>query len=915
METRSSRWRPWLVVLGLAVVYFATARGGLALALPPDHKATAIWPPSGIALAAVLLLGFRVSPGIWFGAFLANLWDAFDPTKGGSVSAHVASSGAIAVGSTLQALAGAALIRRLTGPRHLLDHTRDVFRFVAVAFAMCLTGATIGVLALCTSGLVPWPAFATLWWTWWLGDAVGVLLVTPVILTWVRPATARHPVGAEVVGTFAVLLVICTLVFGGWGSAVRASGLAYLSIPFLVWASVRFGSRRAALTIVTVAVFAVWGTISGNGPFVRADVYESLLLLDMFLAVAVVTSLAPCAILQEREDANNALRVSASQFRQLAESLPQIVWTTTPDGVTAYLNQRWREYTGLTGVSPDELARVIHPDDLSRMTAAWAITHRAGTAFQYEFRLRPASGGVYRWFLARAVPVIGPDGARGGWFGTYTDIEELKSTQTELTRQRTELQLILDTVPALIFHKDRNHRLVRVNNEVIRLIGLPRAAIEGRTDSELGSPRKDDYRQAEEKIMAEGRGVWDILEPLHTSSGPRWLQTTKLPYRDETGRVTGIIGFSVDITERKLAEEEVRRLNVELEHRVAERTAVAETRAAALRDSEERFRSAFDHAAIGMALIAPDGRWLKVNQSVCELVGYTEAELLATDVQTITHPDDLNADLALVGMVLSGELATYQREARYFHKTGDAVHILLAVSLVRDARGQPLYFISQIQNIMERKRAETRLLASVHEKEVMLKEIHHRVKNNLQIVSTLLDLQSDGITDPAALTAFRESRDRVRSMGLIHERLYRSENLASIEFGSYVRQLAEDLFHAYRADAAVRLTVSVSLPPVPLNLAIPCGLLVNELVSNCLKYAFVGREGGIINVSLEYAGVGSYVLSVADDGVGLPDGFDFRCATSFGLQLANTLAEQLGGELAMDRTGGTRFTVRFPSRA
>ena len=197
----------------------------------------------------------------------------------------------------------------------------------------------------------------------------------------------------------------------------------------------------------------------------------------------------------------------------------------------------------------------------------------------------------------------------------------------------------------------------------------------------------------------------------------------------------------------------------------------------------------------------------------------------------------------------------------------------------------------------------------------MLKEIHHRVKNNLQIVSTLLDLQSDGITDPAALTAFRESRDRVRSMGLIHERLYRSENLASIEFGSYVRQLAEDLFHAYRADAAVRLTVSVSLPPVPLNLAIPCGLLVNELVSNCLKYAFVGREGGIINVSLEYAGVGSYVLSVADDGVGLPDGFDFRCATSFGLQLANTLAEQLGGELAMDRTGGTRFTVRFPSRA
>lgn len=334
-----------------------------------------------------------------------------------------------------------------------------------------------------------------------------------------------------------------------------------------------------------------------------------------------------------------------------------------------------------------------------------------------------------------------------------------------------------------------------------------------------------------------------------------------------------------------------------------------------LRESEERFRGAFDYAAIGMALVSTDGRWLKVNRALCALVGYDAAELLATDFQTITHPDDLGADLALAGQVLRGELDTYQMEKRYFHKAGHVLHILLAVSLVRDAGGHPLYFISQIQDITERKLAEERLRASVREKEVMLQEIHHRVKNNLQIISTLLDLQAATVADPAALAAFRESRGRVRSMALIHERLYRSENLARVEFGAYVRSLAEDLFGAYRADDdAIRLAVAAPAPPVPLDLAIPCGLLVNELVSNCLKYAFAGRAGGTVRVSLEPAGAGEYELSVADDGVGLPPGFDFRRPASFGLQLAHTLAEQLGGELALDAAAGTRLAVRFPVR-
>ncbi|VTR92980.1 pas domain-containing protein : PAS domain S-box OS=Methanobacterium sp. Maddingley MBC34 GN=B655_1763 PE=4 SV=1: MASE1: PAS_3: PAS_4: PAS_8: PAS_4: PAS_4: PAS_9: HisKA_2: HATPase_c [Gemmata massiliana] len=1310
MESQLSRWRPWAVVLGLALAYIVTARLGFTLGLPPDRKVTAIWPPSGIAFAALLIFGLRVWPGIWLGSFLANVWDAFDPAHSGTFVAHVGASAVIATGSTLQALAGAGLVRRFIGPGYPLDRVRNVFRFVAVVPVVCLIAATLGVTALCASGLVPWGAFGTLWWTWWLGDAVGVLVVAPVLLAWVRPLApgAPRPTDAETVCLFALLLGACVLVFGGWRAGVSASPLAYLSLPLLVWAAVRFGSRGSALTVVVIAAFAIWGTVSGSGPFVRADVYESLLLLDIFLAVAVVTALVPCAVLQEREDVERALRASEAKLRQLTEAVPQIVWMSEPDGSLAYLNRQWHEYTGLTGIGPTDLARVVHPDDLKRLRDAGAEAHKLGTVFQHEFRMRPVHGGEYRWFLARSVPVVGPDGAPAGRIGTSTDIDDLKHAQSEMVRQQADLQLILDTVPALIFHKDRDHRLVRVNNELVRLVGLPREALQGRTDAGIGSPHAEQYRLDDEAIMTEAREVRGAIEPLYTITGTRWLQTSKLPYRDATGRVTGLIGFSVDVTEQKLAQDEVRRLNAELEQRVAERTAVAEARTAelqravealreqkqllqtvldslgeavlvvdkngrflmqnrafrqlhpeptenlspierarvngvyladgsgpcppdqlpiframrgescdnvelmtvsnahpdgvpisvtgrpilgpsgveggviairnvsetravasalresekrfraifdqtfqfiglmaadgtlleanrtalaaaglseaevlgkpfwdtpwwthdpvqrdrlqdavaranrgetvrfvtthraasgellwvdfslkpfhnengvvtllipegrditaikrsadaleaadtllrqfikhapaaiamldtemryvqasdrwltdyhltgqnvigrshyevfpdiperwkqahrrvlagavemcsedpfpradggmewlqwearpwrkargeigglvfytqvitdriraadALRESEERFRSAFDSAPIGVALVSPDGRWLKVNQSVCALVGYSEAELLTIDFQTITHPDDLGADLALVEQVLRGELPSYQMEKRYFHKTGHVIDVLLSVSLVRDARGQPLYFISQIQDITERKRAEVRLLASVHEKEVMLKEIHHRVKNNLQIISTLLDLQSDGITDPAALAAFRESRGRVRSMALIHERLYRSENLASVEFGTYVRNLAEDLFRAYRADdEAIRLAVSVSVPPVPLDIAIPCGLLVNELISNCLKYAFADREGGMIAVSLAPEEPGTHLLTVADDGVGLPPGFDFRHTTSFGLQLVNTLVEQLGGDIALDGTSGTRFTIRFPAR-
>ena len=177
--------------MALATVYVATARLGLLVALPPEKKATAVWPPSGIALAALLLYGNRLWPGIWIGALLANLWDVFSPTNQVPFSVHLLVSAGIATGSTLQALAGNYLVRRWIGGNNPFRQAAHAFKFAGAAMVCCLIAATCGVGSLHFAGLAPAPALIFNWWTWWLGDLTGVLTVGPLILSWSRPLSSQ----------------------------------------------------------------------------------------------------------------------------------------------------------------------------------------------------------------------------------------------------------------------------------------------------------------------------------------------------------------------------------------------------------------------------------------------------------------------------------------------------------------------------------------------------------------------------------------------------------------------------------------------------------------------------------------------------------------------------------------------------
>lgn len=216
------------------------------------------------------------------------------------------------------------------------------------------------------------------------------------------------------------------------------------------------------------------------------------------------------------------------------------------------------------------------------------------------------------------------------------------------------------------------------------------------------------------------------------------------------------------------------------------------------------------------------------------------------------------------------------------------------------------------QEITERRRVEDQIKASLKEKEVLLQEVHHRVKNNLQIILSLFNLQSGYIKDKQSLDVLKESRNRIKSIALVHERLYQSKDLARVGFAEYIRGLTTDLFRSYGVDSdLIKLIINVNNVYLDISTAIPCGLIINELVSNSLKHAFPSGQEGKIGLDLRLDDENKFTLMVRDNGVGLPKDLDFRNTESLGLQLVVTLVDQIEGSIELDRSAGTAFKIEF----
>ncbi|MBU4289427.1 MAG: PAS domain S-box protein [Proteobacteria bacterium] len=222
------------------------------------------------------------------------------------------------------------------------------------------------------------------------------------------------------------------------------------------------------------------------------------------------------------------------------------------------------------------------------------------------------------------------------------------------------------------------------------------------------------------------------------------------------------------------------------------------------------------------------------------------------------------------------------------------------------AYDQAIIYAQQLkEQIEERTRAEK-------EKEVLLREIHHRVKNNMQVISSLLNLQSRGMEDKRSVEMLKESQDRIRSMALVHEKLYESKDLTNIDFDEYIKHLVQTLFRSYEINREkIRLKLNIEKVELNIDKAIPCGLIVNELILNCLKHAFADGDKGEIKVSLLFVNENEVELTVSDNGVGIPEEMDLKNSGSLGLKLVNILTDQIDGKLYLDRSRGTKFQIRF----
>jgi signal transduction histidine kinase len=314
----------------VAAVYYVAGRLGLSLALPPGH-ASPVWPPSGVALAAVLLLGYRVWPAIWLGAFAVNIQDLFSLSSGGAALKSIAVGVTIGMGSTAQALLGAYLIQRFTGCRSPFDQAQRVFKFVGIETVSCVVAPVFGVTSLCLAGFVSWTVYADTWWTWWLGDLAGVIIIAPLILVWTNNQTRwRSQRLPEAIVLLAALSVAGLLIF--WEESSGADQrylLAFILIPLVVWAAFRFGQGAVVVATALLSAIAIMGTIDGAGPFARETLNASLLMLLGFQGIVACTGLVLAAALSERADAERArlllsqrlLVVDEEQRRQLAYDL------------------------------------------------------------------------------------------------------------------------------------------------------------------------------------------------------------------------------------------------------------------------------------------------------------------------------------------------------------------------------------------------------------------------------------------------------------------------------------------------------------------------------------------------------------------------------------------------------------------
>ncbi|HZX10356.1 MAG TPA: PAS domain S-box protein, partial [Acidobacteriota bacterium] len=455
-------------------------------------------------------------------------------------------------------------------------------------------------------------------------------------------------------------------------------------------------------------------------------------------------------------------------------------------------------------------------------------------------------------------------------------MSEPKKLKIELQKSREKYKHLFENIKVGIVVHDRSGRIIEANPEAEKTLGLSQQELkekpvdywEGKTYNENSELMKTSefpiFRVFNSGKPDEGT-IIGISSPKHKEI--KWYIHNAVPLFDKKGNIDRIMTSFIEITKQIETENELKR-------------------------SEQKYRSFFQTSRDAVFITSKDGRWIDMNDAAVKLFGYKNKQ----ELKKIRIPDlyenleDRKRHLA----VIEKQGFTKDFAVNLKRKDGRIINTLITSVVVKKKKGEATVYQGIIKDITERKKTEEKMEKSLKEKEVLLREIHHRVKNNLQIVTSLLRLQSQFIRDKEAKQAFRESQNRIYSMALIHEKLYKSQDLARINLGHYIQNFVTHLFHTYEVDTSrIKMSMDTENVQVDINTAIPCGLILNEMVSNAIKHAFPSGQKGEVSIRLGKNEEGKINLSVKDNGRGLPREVNLNNPKSLGLQLIKDLTKQL----------------------
>jgi PAS domain S-box-containing protein len=593
----------------------------------------------------------------------------------------------------------------------------------------------------------------------------------------------------------------------------------------------------------------------------------------------------------ERKQAEEALKAQKDLLQTVLDTNPNLIWVTDRENKVVLANQAVADFFGLTvedllGKTNFDLANLADAEKCIAQDEEVLITLQQKFIPEETFL---NSTGERRWFQTIKRPLFSSTGQVYGVLGVSTDITERKQVEEELYLSEARFRLAIDNIPDVFVLYDAQRRFQFVNAEGTKRSKKSLEEHLGYTDEEIWPHEvTDEYlpilKRALETRTIQSRECNIVLPNIGTFSHI----VTYVPLVDEQGEIYQILGITHDITARKQVEEQ-------------------------LRQKEEQLRLALEAARIGFwnwnlqtgKVTFSDNHKRLFGLSVDDFDGTNESFL------AIVHPEDCEM-VRQAGQYAIEVGGRCDLEFRIIWPDESIRWIEGKGQVFYDEAGKPLRITGINVDITERKQAETKIQESLQEKEVLLKEIHHRVKNNLQVISSLLDLQSQYLNNSVMLEVFRESCNRVRSMALVHEQLYQSKDCAKISCVEYFQDLTNYLCRVYGVNAnTITLQLEVDKINVNINTAIPCGLIVNELVSNALKYAFPNGLQGVIKVAFYSLGRGQFLLIVKDNGIGFSRDWNFNRVKSLGLQLVRVLTNQLEGTLEINNNGGTEFRIKF----